>query len=186
MYRAALIKLPLALLLLSTAAFGARKQPEMPENFGTQEWAVANYEEAVSYLKYLTEKNDRQELLSVPQNLRLETWQEFWKKLDPVSSTPENEYRDAYFERIRHANLDYGTILQPGWLTDMGETYIRLGPPMNIERFTMRSQGKDIEVWNYWAPREVNLVLLDQTGVGDFRLLNPGEMIDQVYIYGGR
>ena len=174
------------LLLLAAVSLWARKQPEMPENFGTDEWAVAHYQEAVGYLKYLTDNKDRQKLLSVPEKLRLEAWGEFWNKLDPVSISPENEYRDAYFARIEHANLNYGTILLPGWLTDRGETYVRLGPPNSIERFTMRAGGKDLEVWSYWTPREVNLVFLDRTGVGDFYLLNPGDMIDQVFIYGGR
>ena len=174
------------LFMLTAVSVWAGKQAEMPENFGTDEWAVAHYVEAVGYLKYLTDNEDRQKLLSVPEKLRLEAWVEFWNKLDPVSVTPENEYRDAYFARIKHANLDYGTILLSGWLTDRGETYIRLGPPNSIERFTMRAGGKDLEVWSYWIPREVNLVFLDRSGVGDFYLLNPGDMIDQVFIYGSR
>ena len=153
----------------------------MPDNFGTNDWAVANYTEAVGYLKYLADNDVRQKLLSVPENLRLEAWEEFWKGYDPVSSTPENEFRDQYFARIRYANENFNTILQPGWLTDMGEVWIRLGEPNTIEKFTMRASGNDIQVWNYWVPRDVYLVFLDRTGVGDFYLLNTSEMLDEVF-----
>ncbi|MFC1537273.1 GWxTD domain-containing protein [Gemmatimonadota bacterium] len=184
MFRSGLFKTSLYLLLFTSVTLWARKMPEMPEDFGSEEWVAANYTEAVGYLKYLTDKQEREEFLSVPDNERLEVWQEFWSEFDPVDTTPENEYRDAYFARIRHANESYGTILQPGWLTEMGETYIRLGLPNNLEKFSMRSGGKDIEIWSYWTPREVDLIFFDRSGLGDFRLLNPAEMIDQVFVYG--
>lgn len=173
--------LPIVLSFVLTGFLWARKKVEMPENFGTNEWAVANYKEAVGYIKYIAKNEVRQQLLSVPENLRLEAWEEFWKGHDPLSSTPENEFRDQYFARIRYANDNFGTILQPGWLTERGEVWIRLGEPKNIEKFTMRAGGNNLEVWNYWAPRDVYLVFMDRSGVGDFYLLNPGEMLDEVF-----
>jgi GWxTD domain-containing protein len=168
--------------LFLSGSLWARKPIEMPANFGTDEWAIANYQDAVNYLHYLSERKTRQALVSVPDNLRLEAWQQFWKKLDPVSKTPENEYQIEYFARIRYANEHYTTNLQPGWLTDRGEAYVRLGAPKDIEKFTMRARGRDIEVWEYWAPREVQLFFYDRTGVGDFFLLNPADMMEEVFI----
>ena len=175
------IALPLILSLILTGSIQARKEVVMPENFGTGEWAEVNYKEAVGYLKYVAKNEVRQELLSVPGNLRLEAWEEFWKEHDPVSSTPENEFRDQYFARIRYANENFGNMLQPGWLTDMGEVWIRLGEPNTIEKFTMRASGKDLEIWNYWVPRDAYLVFLDRSGVGDFYLLNMSDMLDEVF-----
>jgi len=183
MHRSGVIALGLLLIfsLMVTTSLWARKKVEMPENFGTNEWAVAHYKEAVGYLKYLAGNDLRQELLSVPERLKLEAWEEFWIKHDPVSSTPEKEFRNQYFARIRHANEKFGTILQPGWLTDRGEVWIRLGEPNTIEKFTMRAGGRDLEIWNYWVPRDVYLVFLDRAGVGDFYLLNPSDMLDEVF-----
>ncbi len=183
MHRSGVIALglPIILSLIVTSSLWARKKIEMPDNFGTNEWAAANYKEAVGYLKYIAKNDVRQELLSVPENLRLEAWEEFWKERDPVSSTSENEFRDQYFDRIRYANEKFGAILQPGWLTDQGEVWIRLGEPNSIEKFTMRAGGNDLEVWNYWVPRDVYLVFLDRAGVGDFYLLNSSDMLDEVF-----
>ena len=176
-----LITLPLALSLIVTGLLQARKKVVMPDNFGTSEWAATNYKDAVGCLKYLADNDVRQELFSAPEHKKFEAWEEFWKERDPLSSTSENEFRDQYFARIRYANENFGTILQPGWLTDRGEVWIRLGEPNYIEKFTMRASGNDLEVWNYWVPRDVYLVFLDRTGVGDFYLLNTSEMLDEVY-----
>jgi len=171
-----------AILILLAAPLRAREVPEMPENFGTDQWAVANYEQAVHYLKYLSDEKTRRKMLNAPIRERLEVWQSFWKELDPVPATAENEYQDAYFARIRYANESYSEMLRDGWLTDRGEAYIRLGAPMLIERFPMRSGGKDLEVWNYWSSHDRYLVFMDRTGVGDYLLLNPEEMIDEVFL----
>ncbi|MEA2064075.1 MAG: GWxTD domain-containing protein [Gemmatimonadota bacterium] len=180
MKRPQAVQIAIILLLVSTVSMWARKEPRMPENFGSDEWAVANYEEAVGYLKYLTDNRTRQELLSVPENLRVEAWNEFWEAFDPLSTTELNEFHVEYFARIEHANNEYGTILQPGWLTDRGETCIRLGPPRMLDKYSMRAGGRDLEVWNYWVPYDIDLVFVDRSGVGDFILLNPEMMIEQV------
>jgi len=168
-------------VLMAAASLWAKKMPEMPENFGQTDWAMANYKEAVGYLKYLTDGKTRKKMLAVPEDKRLETWENFWKKLDPVSATPENEMRIQYFARIRYANENFGTLLEPGWLTDRGEAYIRLGPPMIIDKYTMRSAGRDLEIWDYWTARNLYLFFLDRTGVGDFYLLNPEDMLEEVF-----
>ncbi|HUU26351.1 MAG TPA: GWxTD domain-containing protein [archaeon] len=180
------VMLLVSLSLIMASSLWARKNVEIPANFGKDDWSVTHWEDAVRYLKYIADNNTRQKLLSVPESLRQEAWDEFWKKHDPVSSTPANEFRDQYFARVKYANENYGTNLRDGWLNDMGEVYIRMGQPMRTEKFTMRASGRDLEVWEYWTNYDVQLVFLDRSGLGDFDLLNPAEMIDQVYIYGSR
>jgi GWxTD domain-containing protein len=170
-------------LLLAAPVFAAKTMP-MPQDFGTTNWAVANWSQAVGYLKYITEKKVQAKLLTVPEGLRTAAWNELWKEVDPVKTEPADKYRDGYFARIRYANDHYSTDLWYGWLSDRGETYIRLGAPQDIEKYTMRSNGRDMEIWQYWYPHQVNLFFVDQTGVGDLYLLNPQDMIGEAYIYG--
>ena len=174
--------LTVALSLVMTASLWAVKKVDMPGNFGKDDWAVSHYQEAVGYLKYMTKNQTIQKLISVPDNLRQDAWDDFWKGYDPLKKPSANEFQEAYFDRIRYANEKFGSILQPGWLTDRGEAYIRLGEPTSREKFTMRAGGHDIEVWNYMIPRDIYLVFVDRTGVGDFDLLNTGDMLDEVYL----
>jgi len=174
-----------AIMLIAAMPAGAVKKMEMPNNFGGDDWAVSHWEDAVGYLKYVTSDDVRKEMLKLPENERLATWQDFWKAKDPEKKKPDNVFRTAYFARIRYANDNFGSILLAGWLTDRGDTWIRLGEPRTLDRYPMRSGGRNLEVWNYWAPRDIYLVFLDRTGVGDYDLLNYTDMIDEVYI-GGR
>jgi GWxTD domain-containing protein len=169
------------LLALTGSLLYAVKIPDMPDNFGSDEWAVEHWNQAVGYLKYITTDEQRQKLGSVPENLRKEAWDEFWKGEDPVPSTPENEFKNTYFARIRYANEHYGTNLWTGWLSDRGEVYIRLGPPEDTEVFRMQANGRDIEVWHYWIPDDVSLYFVDQTGFGDFVLENPQVMLREAF-----
>jgi GWxTD domain-containing protein len=172
------------LVLTGATPLWAVKVPDMPKDFGSEEWAVSNWNAAVGYLKYVADTRKQQALLSVPAGLRKEAWEEFWKDFDPVRSTPENEFSAAYFQRVQYANVHFGTNLQYGWLTDRGEAYVRLGPPAETETYTMRANGKDLEIWQYWAPAEFYLYFVDQTGFGDFVLLNPDVMIHESFLPG--
>jgi GWxTD domain-containing protein len=176
--------IPILFFLLMALPVQAKKTLEMPADFGGTAWASANWTQAVGYLKYIAEKKVQEKLLTVPESSRAAAWDEVWKEIDPVKTLAPEQYRDAYFARVRFANDNFSTNLQYGWLTDRGETYVRLGAPKDIERFTMRARGRDIEVWQYWVPHEVDLYFVDQTGVGDMYLLNPQDMIAEAYIYG--
>ena len=156
---------------------GALKRLEMPADFGQKDWVKDNWQEAVGYLKYIADSDIRQRLLSVPEELRLKAWKEYWIKYDPVISTPVNEYRQEYFSRIKYANEHFGTIHHPfGWLTDRGQAYIRMGPPRNIETYTTEFANRNIQVWDYWSSDNTTLFFWDYAGDGNYYLLNPTEL----------
>ena len=175
-----LTTLCMAVLLTVALPLYAVKEVKMPDDFGTTDWAVSNWSEAVGYLKYLAKDEVREELVALPVGERLEAWREFWNGSKPALG---KERQEQYFQRIRYANEHFGSRLLPGWKTDMGETWIRLGKPEWREKYTMRGAGRDMEVWNYMNPRDTYLVFVDRTGLGDYDLLNYGTMIDEVYFY---
>jgi len=55
----------------------------------------------------------------------------FWLVRDPTPDTPENEFRDQYYERVDYAN-DKFTSGIAGMRTDRGKMYILNGPPDEI------------------------------------------------------
>src|ERR1044072_1637191 len=58
--------------------------------------------------------------------------EQFWLRRDPDPDTPENEYKEQYFERIQYANEKFSSGI-PGWRTDRGLIYIMFGKPDELE-----------------------------------------------------
>ncbi len=95
---------------------------------------------------------------------------EFWKKIDPTGNTQRNEAYEQYYQRVEYANKNFRSYTE-GWLTDMGMVYIILGPPNDVQRQSYRTDGKIVEVWYY--PQNRQIVFVDYSGFGDFRLAGP-------------
>ena len=180
-FKGLVVSFLVSLFVLSGTA-AADGNSAAPENFGSAEWAATHWPQAVRYLKYVSDEDQRSKLLSVPAPLRPQVWNDFWQEAGPLKSTDRNEFRRTYFERIAYANSHYETSLLEGWLSDRGEAYIRLGPPKVVEKLTMRAGGRDIRVWEYPTTHDLDLVFYDRTGLDDFRLLNPSAMVDEVYL----
>src|SRR6266446_6260099 len=56
----------------------------------------------------------------------------FWQRRDIVPSTPTNEFRDRFEQRVFEATRKFGATSTPGWKTDMGKIYILIGPPDDV------------------------------------------------------
>src|SRR5262245_35730356 len=55
-----------------------------------------------------------------------------WRNRDPNPDTEENEYREAYYERLAYANEHFSSGI-PGFKTDRGRVYLKYGKPNEIE-----------------------------------------------------
>lgn len=89
--------------------------------------------EMISYIILPVEEKIFREM---PLEDRGEFIRDFWARRDPDPTTPENEYRLTYYERLRTAAKAFGKG-GPGWKTDRGRIYILLGPPTNVITKTM-------------------------------------------------
>ncbi|HTG13877.1 MAG TPA: GWxTD domain-containing protein, partial [Blastocatellia bacterium] len=58
--------------------------------------------------------------------------EQFWLRRDPDPDTPENEYKEEYYQRIQYANEKFSSGI-PGWRTDRGRIYVKFGKPDEIE-----------------------------------------------------
>jgi GWxTD domain-containing protein len=104
----------------------------------------------------------------------------FWKQRDPTSGTPENEFKEEHYRRIKYANHQFGRgVPKDGWETDRGRIFIILGEPMGIDRHSGETQVYNTEVWfyqgltQYGLPAGFNLVFFQKDGVGEYVLYSP-------------
>ena len=58
--------------------------------------------------------------------------EQFWLRRDPDPDTPENEYKDEYYQRVEYANEKFTSGIA-GWRTDRGRIYIMYGKPDELE-----------------------------------------------------
>ncbi len=73
-----------------------------------------------------------------------------WRSRDPTPGTVRNEAREEHEERIAYANRYLGAETpRPGWRTDRGRIYIKLGPPADKLTYPDPRGFYPIELWFY-------------------------------------
>ena len=102
---------------------------------------------------------------------KLERFLSFWDKKKPNSKTDYNPILYEYFSRVDYANKHFKGLVE-GWRSDMGMIFITFGPPSSVERHPLDSNSKPYEIWDYYELNR-SFVFSDQTGFGDYRLVNP-------------
>jgi GWxTD domain-containing protein len=122
-----------------------------------------------SKVRLIITAEERKEFQALPPEKRKDFIAEFWAKRDPTPFTPENEYKDAYFQRIKDANHLFSDGPPPGWLQDRGRIYVTLGPPDYRETYPrgVTFYGLPTEIWWYgFFP----IVFVDEHWTGDYRI----------------
>jgi GWxTD domain-containing protein len=114
-----------------------------------------------------------------------------WHSLDPDPDTEENEYREAYYERLAYVNEHFSSGI-PGYRTDRGRVYLKFGKPDDVEshpaggpyqRDPAEGGGSTstypFERWSYRnlpGRPGAEIEFVDPTGTGEYRLArNPFE-----------
>lgn len=96
----------------------------------------------------------------------------FWEKRDSNPDTPENEFRDSYFQRVNYAN-QYFRTKREGWKSDRGRVLLVYGTPDNIEKFPNPVGNKPYEIWSYHhIEGGVIFVFADLLGFGSYELVH--------------
>lgn len=97
---------------------------------------------------YIITKKERDVFLFLQTNRERDIFVEaFWKQRDPTPNTPANEFRTEHYQRIKHANLNFGKDSpQPGWKSEMGAFTSRSASPnrsndMNTNPISIRSMS---------------------------------------------
>lgn len=141
----------LATLVLAVPGFVAA-QDHFPLSEEHRKWL----EEEVVYIISSREKEAFEKLQSEAEREAFIT--AFWQRRDPEPLTPENEFRTEHYQRIEYANSRLGgETAQPGWMTDRGRVYIKLGEPDDRETFQAVPGLYPAELWFYLQQRNVLL-----------------------------
>src|SRR5262249_30961734 len=127
--------------------------------------------------------------------------EQFWLRRDPDPDTPENEYKEQYYERIQYANEHYASGI-PGWKTDRGRIYIMFGKPDEIEshpaggpyeRPSYEGGGSTstypFETWWYryieGIGSDIEIEFVDPSGSGEYHIArSPDEKDALLYVPG--
>jgi GWxTD domain-containing protein len=116
---------------------------------------------------------------------------DFWHRRDPDPDTEENEYREAYYERVAYVNEHFASGI-PGYKTDRGRIYLKYGKPDEVqphpaggtyEREPQEGGGSTstypFERWwyrNLPGRSDAEIEFVDPTGTGEYRIArNPFE-----------
>lgn len=133
----------------------------------------ANFTRTLEVIEVIATEQEIDELRAAPPGEREALWDAFWERRDTETDTDRNEYKEAFFERLRYANQHYGTGTTRGWKTDRGYTLLKYGHPDRIQRSNRSTFGADIraaETWEYYD-EGLTFVFVDDIGLGDFRLV---------------
>lgn len=130
---------------------------------------VRDLDEAIQQLRYIAQGKELREIEKAPLYKVEELFRGFWKKRDPTPGTSRNELMEEYYRRIEEANQKFGSF-RDGWETDMGEVYVRFGPPSEIERHPFDINMKPYEIWRYHNLKR-QFVFVDENGYGEYRLV---------------
>lgn len=58
----------------------------------------------------------------------------FWARRDPTPTTPANEFREGFDQRVKLADDNFGANKKAGSLTDRGKVFVLLGAPTRMRR----------------------------------------------------
>ena len=133
--------------------------------------SIIDLDVAVKQMIYISGSTIRDEIEETedPEE-RLQKFKDYWKSKDPSPNTLQNEVLYEYYRRVAYANKHFKHYYD-GWKTDMGMIYIVLGPPNNVERHPFEYDSKPYEIWYYYGINQ-QFYFVDDTGFGDYRLLN--------------
>ncbi|NOX37967.1 MAG: GWxTD domain-containing protein [Calditrichaeota bacterium] len=164
--------------------FKPTKKPETPVAVSSQERSnlLLSYYERLSEAqmdrefemsKYIATKEEIKIYKTLNEEGKRKFLAEFWTRRDPDPTTPENEFRKDYFDRLNFANAQWTNSRKEGWQTDRGRVLLLYGRPSEIERHIMRVDLKPYEIW-YYNDLEggVYFVFADLEGFGEFQLLH--------------
>lgn len=129
------------------------------------------FERMLEPLSYIASAEEISRLRQLGFEQQVAGWEEFWRHRDPTPDTPRNEAMIEFFRRVRYAERNFQGY-GPGWRSDMGRIYIKLGPPDQVESRPATVQSPQIEIWYYGQPYR-RIAFADREGFGRYTLVSP-------------
>lgn len=134
-----------------------------------------DYKTLVKQLAYIAEKDEADSLLELETlGDKKNGFREFWKRRDPTPGSAENEYKQEFYRRVRHANRTFAYMRRDGWQTDRGRIYIVFGHPDQLEDWPYSPNSPPYQEWHYYRDgRYKRFLFVDENEDGEYRLAFP-------------
>ncbi|PKL82154.1 MAG: hypothetical protein CVV24_11610 [Ignavibacteriae bacterium HGW-Ignavibacteriae-3] len=133
---------------------------------------IVDMDKAVNQMMYIASPDELDYIKSAKDyEEKMNRFMAFWDKRKPNQKSDDNPILYEYYRRIDYANKNFKGLGE-GWRSDMGMIFVTFGPPNAVERHPLDMNSKPYEIWDY---NDLNrsFVFLDQTGFGDYRLVDP-------------
>src|SRR5260370_38952743 len=133
-------------LLLSLAAFmvhaATKPKEKLPEHYAR--WL--NQE-----VVYIITPQEKKEFLALTNDdARDKFMEDFWETRNPIRGASPNQFREEHYARLAFVNANFGRKSNtPGWMTDMGRTWIVFGKHDSRALYTGHGQIYPFELWFY-------------------------------------
>ena len=140
-----------------------------------------DYKTAIDQLSYLSDASGLKELRKIEDlKERIKAFNAFWAERDPDPSTPINEMKVSFYNRLAMADKLFSISIKEGWRSDRGRIYVRYGQPDEIDDYPITSAPKPYQIWHYYdGGRYRRFVFIDENEDGDFRLQYPYDGLNQ-------
>lgn len=153
--------------------------PALEVAFENSPYAAMTDEEVARALRHIDLIASEQERRRIRKLKELEARQHFlmnfWSKRDPNPSTPVNEFKDEFYQRLQYANDRYTSRSMEGWETDRGRILVKYGLPTNIEPHLFDRGVRPYEIWEYNnipGEGQAQFIFADRNGFGEFELIH--------------
>lgn len=148
------------------------KQKTFVVRWGNSPMNIVDLDLAIRQMRYIAHDDEYSRIQDAKtEKEKRKLFEDFWRRRDPNPDTKRNEFMEDYYARVQYANSHFSNYLA-GWRTDMGMVYIMLGPPNSVERHPFDIDAKPYEIWSYYDYNR-QIVFMDESGFGDYRLLTP-------------
>jgi GWxTD domain-containing protein len=119
---------------------------------------TTTFADMISYLRFFESETRLQALSAAPLQSRAMAWTNFYRETDPNSATMHNEALNAYLERLRYADAQFGEGTTPGWRTDRGMVFLLFGEyDQAIDPFGSSADRSERGRTLQWDYRRLNL-----------------------------
>ncbi len=161
------------LLLLACVVTAAPKKPTLPIQY--QHWL----REEVTYI--ITDQEKKAFLSLETDGERDKFIEDFWDVRNPARGAANNTYKEEHYQRLQYVNETFGRRSNtPGWMTDMGRSWILFGKPVSQARFLGYGQLYPCELWFYQnsnsgpsIPGYFTLLFFMPEDIGEYRFYRP-------------
>ncbi len=93
---------------------------------------IKTLKDAVKIVKYIAYPSEYEKMIDDGDSLLKNNFDRFWLKMADGNKEAAKKKVAKFYERVNEANILFSNY-KPGWKTDLGMTYILLGPPDQVQ-----------------------------------------------------